>query len=202
MKMTGLKRRFGLKRYQAILIGVVVAFVWISFATAMAASAEENGSKGWGKLDWIRLWNFGVLAIVLIFFLRKPFSRALSSRIKGIKEQLESLETQKVEAEKQLAQYSEKLSQLEGEAEKIVAEYVKQGNEARAKILKAAQATAEKLQAQARRNIEHEFDEAKHKLQQEIVAKSLDKALQRLKKEITDRDQDKLVDEYLKKVVA
>ena len=174
----------------------------LSLGTALAASGGDSGSKGWQNLDWYRLMNFVVLAGVLVFILRKPVSQALSSRIKDIKEQLESLEVQKAEAEKQLAQYNEKLSQLESEAEKIVDDYIKQGNETKAKILKEAERTAEKLQAQARRNIEHEFDKAKQKLQQEVVESSLQKAEESLKKEITAQDQDKLVDEYIDKVVA
>jgi len=202
MKFLGRKRRFDWKKHRTILIGVLVAFMGLSLGTALAASGGDSGSKGWQNLDWYRLMNFVVLAGVLVFILRKPVAQALSSRIKDIKEQLESLEVQKAEAEKQLAQYNEKLSQLESEAEEIVDDYIKQGNEAKAKILKEAERTAEKLQAQARRNIEHEFDKAKQKLQQEVVESSLQKAEESLKKEITAQDQDKLVDEYIDKVVA
>ena len=202
MKFSVPWRRFDRKKYQTILFVVLVAFIGLSLGTALAASGGDSGSKGWQNTDWFRVMNFVVLAGVLFFILRKPVSQALSSRIKGIKEQLESLEVQKVEAEKQLAQYNEKLSQLENEAEKIVADYVKQGNEAKAKILQEAERTAEKLQVQAKRNIEHEFAKAKQKLQQEIVESSLQKAEESLKKKITAQDQDKLVDEYLDKVVV
>ena len=88
------------------------------------------------------------------------------------------------------------------EAEKIVQGYIQQGNEAKAKILKEAEATAEKLQLQAKRNIEHEFSKARQELQKEVVEKSLVKAEELLKQTITDKDQDKLVNEYLDKVVA
>ena len=202
MKFSGSEWRFGSKKHRTIIIGVLVVLLYLSFGIAMAASCGESGSKGWGELDWYRLMNFAVLAAVLVFILRKPISQALSSRVKSIQEQLESLEVQKAEAEKQLAQYNEKLSRLENEAAKIVDDYIKQGNEAKAKILKEAEQTAEKLQAQARRNIEHEFDKAKQKLQQEIVESSLQKAEESLKKEITARDQNKLIDEYINKVVA
>ena len=202
MKFSGFERQLGLKKHRKILIGLLVALLLLSFEAAMAASGDDSGSKGWVMTDWFRVMNFVVLAAALVFVLRKPISQALNSRIKGIKEQLESLETQRAEAEKQLAQYNEKLSQLESEAAKIVDAYIKQGNEAKAKILKEAEQTAEKLQAQARRNIEHEFDKAKQKLQQEVVESSLQKAEERLKKEITAQDQDKLIDEYIDKVVA
>ena len=106
------------------------------------------------------MMNFAVLVIALVFVLRKPLSQALSSRIKVIKDQLEDLEVQKTAAEKQLDEYNQKLAQLEKEAEKIVEDYIRQGHEAKARILKEAEASAEKLQVQARRNIEHEFGQA------------------------------------------
>jgi F-type H+-transporting ATPase subunit b len=187
-----------------IVVGVLFVFLLLSLGVgnALGASGGEGGVKHWVATDTWRVMNFVVLVVALFFVLRKPISQALSSRIKDIREQLESLETQKAEAEKQLAQYNEKLSQLESEAEKIVEGYIKQGHEAKAKILKEAEATAEKLQVQARRNIEREFDKARQELQREVVEKSLIKAEETLKKAITAQDQDKLVDEYLDKVVA
>ena len=202
MKNPAFLRRFSHPKYRTIAVSIGIALLCIAWGTAVAASGEDGGSKGWGKLDWFRLMNFAVLMVVLVFLLRKPISQALSSRIKSIQEQLENLEAQKQEAEKQLANYNDKLSQLESEAQKIVESYIKQGKEAKSKILRETEAAAEKLQAQARRNIEHEFDKAKQELQREILEKSLAKAEETLKKEITDQDQDKLVYEYLKKVVA
>jgi F-type H+-transporting ATPase subunit b len=183
-------------------MGVVLVILCLAVGTALAATGEGSGGKGWVATDTYRVMNFVVLLAALIFLLRKPLSQALSSRIKTIKEQLESLETQKTEAEKKLAQYNEKLSQLESEAEKIVQGYIQQGQEAKTKILKEAEATAEKLQLQAKRNIEHEFSKARQELQREVVEKSLIQAEEMLKKTITDKDQDKLVNEYLDKVVA
>jgi F-type H+-transporting ATPase subunit b len=185
-------------------VGVLIVLLCMVFAIPadLGASGEEPGKKGWIATDTFRLMNFVALAVALVLILRKPFSQALRSRIQGIKAQLEDLEVRRVEAEKQLAEYNEKLSQLEKESAKIVDDYVKQGQEARARILKAAESAAEKLKAQARRNIEHEFEEAKLRLQAEIIEKSLVKAEEILKRKITGEDQEALVDEYLKKVVA
>ena len=110
MKFSGFERQFGSKKHRTVLIGVLAVFLCLSFGTAMAASGGDSGAKGWVKTDWFRVMNFVVLAGALVFVLRKPVSKALSSRIKGIQEQLESLEAQRAEAEKQLAQYNEKLS--------------------------------------------------------------------------------------------
>ncbi|MBW2412495.1 MAG: ATP synthase F0 subunit B, partial [Deltaproteobacteria bacterium] len=109
----------------------IVALMLFPMSAALAASG-----KGWVETDWFRVLNFAVLVVALFFILRKPMSTALSSRIDGIKKQLADLEAQKEAAEKKLAEYSDKLSELEKEAEHIVADYVKQGNEAKARILK------------------------------------------------------------------
>ena len=58
------------------------------------------------------------------------------------------------------------------------------------------------MEEQARRNIDHEFKQAKLELQQEILEKALEKSEEILKNKITAKDQEKLVDEYLDKVVA
>ena len=202
MKNSDSYRHCGFKTFRRILIGILIALLCLSLGTAAAASGESGGGKGWVATDTYRFMNFVSLLAALILILRKPISQALSLRIKTFKEQLESLETQKTEAEKKLAQYNDKLSELESEAEKIIQGYIQQGNEAKAKILKEAESTAEKLQLQAKRNIEHEFSKARQELQQEVVEKSLLQAEEMLKKTISDRDQDKLVNEYLDKVVA
>ena len=202
MKISGYSRSQGARRFIAAIFVLVLVFSVMSISAVMASSEGGGGTKGWIATDTFRVINFVVLAVALVFILRKPLSQALSSRIKGIKEQLEDLEARKAEAEKKLAEYKEKLAQLEGEAEKIIDDYIKQGQEAKSRILKEAEASAEKLKAQARRNIEHEFEQAKLKLQEEIFATSLQKAEEIIKNKITADDQDRIVDEYLKKVVA
>jgi F-type H+-transporting ATPase subunit b len=202
MGINGYGRMFPSGRKAAV--GLLIALLCVVFFIPgdLGASDEDPGKKGWIATDTFRMMNFVVLAVALVLVLRKPLSQALRSRIQGIKAQLEDLEVRKGEAEKQLAEYNEKLSQLEKESAKIVDDYIKQGQEARARILKEVESAAEKLKAQARRSIEHEFEEAKLRLQEEIIEKSLVKAEEILKRKITGEDQEGLVDEYLKKVVA
>jgi F-type H+-transporting ATPase subunit b len=202
MKNSGSGRPHRSRKFIAALFFLVLLVSVFSISTALGASGGEGGSKGWVSTDTFRVMNFAVLAIVLVYLLRKPLSQALSSRINGIKVELEDLEARKDEAEKKLAEYNEKLAQLEKEAEAIVEDYIKQGHEARERILKEAESSAEKLKTQARRNIEYEFEQAKLKLQAEIFETSLEKAEDIIKRKFSEDDQDRIVDEYLKKVVA
>ena len=201
MKIFGNGRSHPKKKNKAVILLYVLLFLSVSVSAAICASGE-GGTKGWVSTDTFRVMNFVVLVVALVFVLRKPLSQALGSRIKSIKGQIDDLESQKAEAEKQLAEYNDKLAQLEKEAETIIADYVRQGNEAKARILKEAEASAEKLQVQARRNIEQEFKQAKLELQKEIFEKSLVKAEDIIKSKFTGEDQDRIVDDYLKKVVA
>ncbi len=182
-------------------------------AESAAAHGEEHsagedhgeghgGGKGWVATDTYRVMNFAVLAIGLFFLLRKPASQALNARIEGIRDELNDLEARKEKAEKELAEYNQKLSLLDQEAEKIVAEYERQGEQARERILEEARSTAQRLEEQAQRNIENEFQRVRRQVQGEVIEKALAKAEEMLKTNISGDDQSRLVDEYLEKVVA
>jgi len=207
--MNRMDRKRPRSRLQRIAYLTLVMAMLLSFNIGFAMAASEGGHggehaapKGWMATDTYRVMNFAVLAIGLFLLLRKPVAQALNGRIQDIKDQLSDLETQKQAAEKQLADYNERLARLDQEAKEIMEQYIQQGHEAKARILEAAEASAEKLEEQAKRNIEHEFAQAKEKLHAEIIAKALAEAEKIVTSKITDDDQNRLVDEYLEKVVA
>ena len=184
----------------AVCITTLLVFFYVG--VAVGASGEEPAAKGWVRTDTFRIINFGVLLVGLVYLLRKPISQALNDRIKSIKDQLTELEEKKNEAERQLADYNKKFLELDKEAEKIIAEYIKQGNEAKTRIIQAAEAAAKKLEQQARRSIDHEFEKTKQILHGEILEQAIEKAEENIKKKIMKKDQNRLVDEYLDKVVS
>lgn len=195
--------RMGKLRYVVSLL--VVVSVLLTFGLVWASSEggdDDHGGngKGWDLVK--RTMNFVVLAGVLIFLLRKPLAKGLESRRQGIKDELDDLEGQKQEAGKRLAEYKEKLSLLDQEVEKIVAEYIREGEAAKAKIIEEAQLVAEKLQEQAKKNIEHEFQKAKQQLKVEMAEQAVAMAEQLIKEHINEEDQERIVDEYLTKVVV
>jgi F-type H+-transporting ATPase subunit b len=201
-KWPGTNRKRWIVKKGSMVIGITTLALFCVVGIVLASSGEAGATKGWVATDTYRVMNFTVLAVGLFFVMRKPVSKALNARIKGIEEQLVELETKKKEAEKQLAAYNEKFATLEAEADKLIDEYIRQGNEAKERILAEAQTAAEKLEEQARRNIEHEFKQTKLKLKEEVLVKALAKAEELIKSKITDKDHEKLVEEYLEKVVA
>jgi F-type H+-transporting ATPase subunit b len=189
----------------------VVITVLFAFGSAWASSGGgevemvkhfgiEMPFKSWDLI--FRLMNFGLLAGALVFLLKKPMAKALEARRQGIKDQLDDLKKQKQDAESQLAEYKERFGRLDAEVEKIVADYVQQGETAKAKILEEAKAGAEKLREQAKKNIEHEFQAAKQQLKAEMGEQAVAMAEEIIKKHIKDEDQNRIIDEYLTKVVV
>jgi len=193
----------GKARYAVVLlVAVCVLFaVGIVFASSGGGHGEGGGMDKTKDLIW-RTMNFVVLAGALFFLLRKPLAQGLEARRQGIRDQLDDLEQQKADAHKQLAEYKTRLAQLDKEIGKIVAEYVKDGEAAKAKILEEAKVAAEKLQTQAKKNIEHEFQKARQELKAEMSNQAVSMAEALIKKSINDDDQKRIVDEYLTKVVV
>jgi F-type H+-transporting ATPase subunit b len=202
MRLQGLAQPVPRKSVRAAMRAALCALMLCAASgAAWAAAGGDAGHGGFTATDGYRVMNFVVLFGVLFFLLRKPIPRALNSRIAGIKDQLKDLEARKAEAEKQLAETNQRLSALEKEADRILADYMRQGHEAKARILKEAEAAAAKVQDQARRSIEHEFEQAKARLQADIFEKSLVSAEDLLKRSLTAQDQTNLVEDYLEKVV-
>ena len=189
---------------------------WISCASAAAGlvlagagAALAAGGGGHGEVHnvWItedtwKVLNFGILFAACFIIGKKFVPSLLRSRAQGIADEIQELESKKADAEKKLAEYQAKFKNLDQESKQIVEDYIKQGEEAKARILAEAKSQADKLEETAKRNIAQEFKSAKSVLQQEIVELAMDKAEEVVKASIKPADQNKLVDEYLKKVVA
>ncbi|MBU3950717.1 MAG: hypothetical protein KJ658_01155 [Proteobacteria bacterium] len=181
----------------------LVTLIVTGFGAVAWASADGGGvHNSWLEIDTWKVLNFGILAIAGFFIAKKPVAQFFSSRKREIEDELKDLEQLRAAAEKKLAEYQAKFKNLDQESKLIVEEYIKQGEEARQRILAEAKDQAVKLEDMAKRTIEQEFKAAKAKLMQEIVERAMEQAEAVIKESISSEDQDNLVDLYLKKVVA
>lgn len=187
--MKGLIRYGGL----AVLVGVMlVGRVW-------AAEGAEHGLN-WSDL-LLRCVNFAILVAVLYKLLKRPIVNYFSTRRRNIQQLLEEMERRKEEAERKCAEYKAKLALLDQEVEKIVKEYVEQGERERAKIVEAAQRQAEYIKQQAQLAIQQEMKAAKEALRAEVAELTVKAAEDILRDRIEDEDQTRLVEEFMIKVV-
>jgi len=200
-----IQKRFTKKGWLAIAVVLMIAFSGMVMASTGGGQDTHDShaaTKTWVATDTYRVMNFLVLVVGLFLILKKPASEALNSRISAIKEELEKLEAEKSDAEKKLAEYNQKFSDLEKEAQQLVSDYIQQGEAAKERIIEEAKLTAEKMQVQAKKNIEQEFRLANKDLQEEIMGKAIALAENIIKDNITADDQDRLIGEFTEKVVA
>ncbi len=167
------------------------------------AAGEHHSSVTSEKL-WDLLWramNFFVLFGILFYVLRKPAGQFFSNRRENIANTLKEFEAKKAETEARYKELEEKLNALESEKDKILADYIQEGEEEKKKIIAHAQDMAARIKQQAEITIGQEIKTAKTELTREIADLSASMAEDLIKKNINDQDQERLVEEYLDKVV-
>lgn len=166
------------------------------------ALAAGGGDRSADLLDLLyRFINFALLVIILFIVLRKvPLKEYFSSRIEGIKKELEDLKRQREAAEAKAQDLESKLKAFEVERKDILAQYRVDGLAEKERILAEARVRAKQILEQAEVTIRHEMQTAKEKLKQEIVALAAQRAEEIIAREMTDSDQDRLVSEFIDKL--
>ena len=149
-----------------------------------------------------RLLNFSIMVAVLVFIFKKLNLKAyFTKRTEAISNTLRDLEEKKKEAEKTYEEYKQKLARLDEETDRILKEYIDQGEREKAKIIANAEKAAAEIRKQTDIAIEQEIKSAKEGLQREIAELSVTAAEALLKEKIGDEDQKQLVDDFMTKVV-
>lgn len=163
-----------------------------------AAAAESHGRNMWKDLLY-RFINFAILVVVLVLILRKPVKKFFKERTENIKNQLEELEAQKAEAQKQYDEVKSKLANLEEEVAKIVDEYVEEGKREKDAIIAQAERQAEHIQQQAEFAVEQQLKEAKESLKAEVAELCVKAAEDLIKENFTEEDQKRFIKEFSEK---
>lgn len=179
------------------------AIIVLAVATAVYASEAAHGG-GIPREKWMdllyRTLNFIALVAILVYFLKKPIVGGLSGRREAIKEQLETLESRKAEAEQMYKEAESKLKKLDEEVNVIIAEAVKQGEAEKEKIIADAERAAGDIKRQAEMAVAYELTQAKSRLKSEVAEQAVLLAEELVKKNLQAADQSKMVEEYLDKV--
>jgi F-type H+-transporting ATPase subunit b len=150
----------------------------------------------------LRVMNFVALMIILVKFGAKPIGSALSGRRKQVRDDLESLEAKKAEAERSYKEFSEKLASVEKDVDQIVEKAIAQAEIEKAKIIERAEKMAEDIKRQAQMAVANEVTAARRMLKNEIADKAAVMAEALIIKNLTSEDQVKIVEDYLDKVGA
>jgi F-type H+-transporting ATPase subunit b len=195
--MNRLRQKGG--RTTFILLGCVGLVVLLALGNAWAA--EEHGHSMWP--DFLqRVLNFTIMVAVLVFLFKKlNLKQYFTKRTENIANTLRDLEEKKKEAERSYQEYKQKLARLDEETDRILQDYIEQGEREKSKIIANAEKAATDIRQQTDLAIAQEIKSAKESLQREIAELSVTAAETLLKEKIADDDQKKLVDDFMTKVV-
>jgi F-type H+-transporting ATPase subunit b len=152
-------------------------------------------------LFWLTL-NFFGLVIILVKFLAKPISSALTGRIVQIKEELESLKEKRDEAERSYKEFESRLAGMEKEMDSIVEKAIALAETEKQRILEEAERAADDIKRQAEAAVQAELVDAKRRLRDEVAEQAAAMAEELIVKNLTPKDQVAITEQYLERVGA
>jgi len=159
-------------------------------------SAAKVKDLGW------RVVNFIALMIILVKFGAKPIGAGLSARQKKIKDEIETLEQKRTDAEKSYNEFQAKLATVESDIDQIVERAIAQAEVEKTKILEKAEQGAADLMRAAEMAVQNQVIEARRTLKNEVADQAAVIAEELIVKNLTADDQVKIIETYLEKVGA
>ena len=165
------------------------------------AGAEGGQHEGGGLLkDIARLFNFGLLAGTLVYFLRSPIATYLVNRKTQIRSDLVKADGLRQSAASQIAEIERRMVALPAELDALRKEGAQEVAAEEARLREAANAERSRLLDQARREIEAQVRLAERDLVKHAADLAVALAAERIKGSITFGDQLRLIDRYLVQV--
>lgn len=145
------------------------------------------------------VWILNAVALYVFIAVKakKPLAEALKGRKANILRGIEDAARMKRDAEKRLAQYDERLANIEEEVERVRKQMREAAEAERARILADAHARRERMEKDAQLLVAQEFAAARDALKAEMVNAALTSAAQAVKARLHAEDHERLADEYL-----
>jgi F-type H+-transporting ATPase subunit b len=148
----------------------------------------------------LMIWTLVVFILAMYILSKVAFPRiaeALDKRQKAIEESIDTAERTRMEADKLLQEYRERLAEARQQADDIVARARKTAENNEAEAVADAKRKREELMAATRRDIEQETRRAIQEIRNEVADLTVLATEKVTRKTLTDADQKKLVEEAL-----
>lgn len=192
-----------LKQRNFLLVPVLFVGIIFLSTSGLAAETAQHADSGAQLKDFAyRFLNFSLLVGILYWALKKANVKGLlEARRTEVAKVLREAQEIREEAERKLAEYSEKLEKATGEIDEIYSAIKQEGEAEKIRIIQEAKEAAERIRKQAQVSAHQEVQQACVRLQAETARLAVQLAKTTLIQSVNRDDQDRFVDEYLKKVV-
>lgn len=145
-----------------------------------------------------------VTFLILLALLRKyalgPIMNIMKQREEHIANEINSSEERNKEAQKLVEEQRELLKQARQEAQTLVENAKKLGEQQKEEIVQAARSEAGRLKDSALKEIEQEKDNAVAALREQVASLSVLIASKVIEKELNEQEQEKLINDYINEV--
>jgi F-type H+-transporting ATPase subunit b len=177
------------------------AAAFVLAAAEGATSGEEESSNflvspDVGLMIWTLL-SFGIALLVLRKYAFPAISSALDKRQRAIEDSIDAANKSKAESEALLTEYRERLKEARSQADEIVANARKSGDEVQRSAAEAGAAKREEMLAQARKDIQGETRRAIQEIRSEVADLTVAATEKVTRKTLTADDQKRLVEDAL-----
>ncbi|MDQ0226751.1 F0F1 ATP synthase subunit B [Metabacillus niabensis] len=147
-----------------------------------------------------QLLMFLILLALLGKFAFGPVMNIMKQREEHIANEINSSEERNKEAQKLVEEQREMLKQARVEAQTLVENAKKLGEQQKEDIIQAARAEAGRLKESALKEIEREKEQAVAALREQVASLSVLIASKVIEKELDEREQEKLINDYINEV--
>jgi F-type H+-transporting ATPase subunit b len=186
------------KKILPLLAVLVLALVWVAYASSGGEGGKEEGSPVM-MMVW-RIVNFLILMAILWKLLADMVKKFFGNRRAEITQMIEEADKAKADAEKQFAEYNEKLKNVEKDISDIKNAIMGELEGEKQRIIDEGKVAADRIVAQAKWSAEQEVLKAKNQLKNQVVDMAGDMAAGLVTNSMTPEDQKRLIEEYLDKV--
>ncbi len=180
----------------------ILTLVLIAASTAFASEAAEGGHDTITFMgDWLpRLVNFGIIAAVIVYFMKKPAVDFFKNRSAEIEKNLRESQEAREKAVAALAEMERKVRELEAEVKAMVVDAQARGEKDKAALIEEGKKASKDIQEQVKAGIEIEVQKAKADLAVEASLLAVDLAEGKIKSTIGKPDHERIVKDYIAKV--
>ncbi|KZZ83841.1 MULTISPECIES: F0F1 ATP synthase subunit B [Bacillaceae] len=172
-------------------------FTIFALGAAGAGEAAAEGHFNGGDIIF-QLVAFLILLALLRKFAWTPIMNIMKERADHISNEISGAEQKNLEAGKLIEEQRVLLKQARQEAQSLIENAKKIGEQQKEEIITTARNEAIRLKESARKEIEQEKDQAVAALRDQVASLSVMIASKVIEKELNEQAQEKLISDYLK----
>lgn len=165
-------------------------------ASLLLTTPALAAGGGWGMIIFHAI-NLAVLLWLLVRFAGPAINRAIRTKGEAVERDISEASRLHAEAAAMLAEYRQKLDELDARTTELIEQYRRDGEAEKARLIAEAETESERIRAEAERAAQNEITRARTRLEAEVVDLAVAAAEQAIKNKLGPADHRRLTADYL-----